>query len=204
MGIFGSKTPNPFYPPDPQAFNPYPGGGIGGGLPGNGGIDTSVPVDPYEGQRPNNPGFFQKGGMGGKLGMGLLGGALDGVAVWGGSKPGYSGARSEESDFQRELVKAKILAALKGETNNDTPAMKEAAAMGMAPGTPEFNEYVRRARMKPNFMMMGNPETGQQIVNPEEMGGGGPMKKTLPNGQTAYWVQNGSEGPDWYDNAEGH
>lgn len=160
--MFGRKK-LPFGMPDYMT----PGGGIGGGLPGmpGAGLDTSIAEDPYAAERPaEKPGFFGKGrGLRDAVGYGL--GAL--AQQFGGSNP-YDAKIKDD----RELRQAVAVARIKADSrDNDTPAMREAAAMGFQPGTPEFNSYVRRARMKPSFMMMGNPEIGQQIVDPEAMGG---------------------------------
>lgn len=53
-----------------------------------------------------NPGFFGKGGMGSKIGVGILGGLADGLAQWGGAPPGYRNAmqqKREEDQFRQKL-----------------------------------------------------------------------------------------------------
>ncbi|KRB87672.1 MULTISPECIES: hypothetical protein [unclassified Sphingomonas] len=105
-------------------FSLTPGGGIGGGLPGmpmdpnrmgGGMVDTSVPEDPYAGERPQKPGFFAKGG-GWKdaLGEGL--GAL--AQQFGGTNP-YNQAR----DRQHE----EAMLRLRGDLDNQAEDRRQAA-----------------------------------------------------------------------------
>lgn len=206
-GFFNRKPFDPYGLPDYMTS----GGGINGmdpqvraaqGLPptmGGQGIDYSLPEDPYEGERLAEPGFFGKGGGGG----GVLGWARD-ILAFGPMAPiaRMQRKRQDEEDQANNAYKIAMAQKATRDQTGDTPAMREAMAMGHQPGSPEFASYVRRARMKPSFMMMGNPEMGQQIVDPEAMagfgGGGQPIAKQLPDGRTAYWV-NG----EWYDNPEG-
>jgi hypothetical protein len=112
FGMLGKKPGTPQY--DLAMAAPANGGNMG--------LDLSLPVDQFAGQRQEaKPGFFGKGGLGGKLLMGGIGGALDGVAVWGGAKPGYSEAMSDERDYQQELHRAELLARLKAETEARNP-----------------------------------------------------------------------------------
>ena len=58
-----------------------------------------VPV--VEGLKPSHPGFFDKGGMGARLGKGILGGIADGIAKWGGAPPGYANAMQAKQEYEQ-------------------------------------------------------------------------------------------------------
>lgn len=63
-------------------------------------------VQPQGAPEIKGPGFFGKGGMGGKMLIGALGGALDGVARWGGAQPGYANGIEQQREYaqrQQEL-----------------------------------------------------------------------------------------------------
>lgn len=108
MGIFGNRPVNPFAPP-PVYTTP----GYGDGTPQGGGIDYSVPVDPYEGHRPDAPGFFGKGRkLRDAFGYGL--GAL--AQQFGGSNP-YDEQMKNDADLQHEMA----LLRMKAEMEADTP-----------------------------------------------------------------------------------
>lgn len=61
-----------------------------------------LPTDPRAAQA-TRPGFFGKGGMGGKMLVGALGGALDGVARWGGAQPGYANGIEQQQEYAQRL-----------------------------------------------------------------------------------------------------
>lgn len=128
------------------------------------GVDTALPEDQFAAQRPEHGGFFGKvGGFLNKNKDNIR--EIGAIMMAGGDGPGKEAGLQSMKDIAEARNPRRL-------PNDDTPAMREAGAMGYRPGTPQFNDYVRRARFKPTFMMMGNPENGQQIVNPEEMGGG--------------------------------
>lgn len=62
----------------------------------------ALPVDPRAAQA-TKPGFFGKGGMGGKIAMGALGGIADGIARWGGAQPGYANAMQQQQEYAQRL-----------------------------------------------------------------------------------------------------
>jgi hypothetical protein len=167
-GMFGRNKPLINQWGIPSAFDAGQEQGFGGGI--TGAADQPYQIDPQmpemaQAQMPK-PGFFGKGGAWkDTLGYGL--GAL--AQQLGGSNP-----YEQRADREHEMAMLRMRSG--GQQNDDTPSMREAVAMGLQPGSAAFNRYVREARMKPTFMMMGNPETGQQIVNPAEMGGGPPQE----------------------------
>lgn len=61
-----------------------------------------LPTDPRAAQA-TRPGFFGKGGMGGKLGMGVLGGIADGIAMHAGFRPGYSDGIDQQREYAQRL-----------------------------------------------------------------------------------------------------
>lgn len=128
------------------------------------GVDTALPEDQFAAQRPEHGGFFGKvGGFLNKNKDNIR--EIGAIMMAGGDGPG------KEAGMQIMKEYADRRNPRQREPDNNTPAMREAVAMGHQPGTAEFNDYVRRARFKPTFMMMGNAENGQQIVDPEAMTG---------------------------------
>jgi len=127
--------------------------GYGDGIPGNQQIGAPpMPDLSLGGVIPEAP--QGGGGLFGRLGKidwgsTLLGGLADGVAMWGGAKPGYATAMAEQSANAQELKKAKLLAMLK---DDDSPYIKDAKAIGLKPGTPEFARWVTRMRSAPRIV----------------------------------------------------
>jgi len=93
--------------------------GYGDGIPGNQQIGAPpMPDLSLGGVIPEAP--QGGGGLFGRLGKvdwgsTLLGGLADGVAMWGGAKPGYARAMAEQSANAQELKKAQLLARMKAE-----------------------------------------------------------------------------------------
>lgn len=145
MAMFGRKK-LPFGMPDYMT----PGGGIGGGLPGMPGIDTSISEDPYAGERPEKPGFFGKGG-GWKdtLGYGL--GAL--AQQFGGSNP-YEAKMEDE----RELARLEAVARLKADLEADDEQVVNLGDGGAA-------TYSRRSGFNVLREPTQTPKTTSEMTN---------------------------------------
>lgn len=110
------------------------------------------------------PGFFAKGGTGRGLLMGGLGGALDGIAVWGGAQPGYSTAMAEQRASEQELKKAELLARLRAELQgDDEPSLiRTLKGMGIDPTSEQGRRIGTDSLTRP--FMVGSPETGWNAV----------------------------------------
>jgi len=171
---------------DPAQFDPVMDSPANGGYAGNMGLQVPpIGPDPYAETRPQNPGFFGKGGMGGKLLMGALGGALDGIAVYGGSKPGYVPAMNTRREEEADLKKAELLARIRADAHDgDSPYIKDAKAIGLTPGTPEFARWVTRMRSAPRIVTNDQGIYNMDTDNYGLWGGGqsGPQPGTVEDG----------------------
>lgn len=156
-------------------------------------LDTNVPEDPYGDQRPaKKTGFFGKG-----LGRDLLGGALDGVASFFGGSPGYGQAQDAERDYQHKMMLARLQAGIRQDV--DSPYIKDAEAIGLKRGTPEFARWVTRMRSAPRIIQndSGIYQDDGDGYGLWDAGGGGAQTQTV-DGVTYYNI-----GGKWYDNPEG-
>ncbi len=123
---------------------------------GNYGLDASVPVasaTPSQAQ----PGFFQSGGMGGNLLMGAAGGALDGVAHWGGLDGGYSTGLKANQKAQLEWQQRIALERFKRDNPEPTALQRNAEYLGSR--NPEYRATYERAQANP-MTLMTDPSTG--------------------------------------------
>ncbi len=201
MGIFGSK-PLPYGMSDP-----YRTPGIGDGIPGNqqigggvnlpqgnaGMVDTSVAPDPYQGQRPQGG-----GGLFGKLGIHNVGdglGLLADAFMFGPAVGVYRNARKrnqQKEDINNAYKQAMAEKAAR-ETNTDTQAMRNFAAAGYQPGTPEYFKAMRDYIKKPNVVMMGGQPYDQQALLDNQGGGGGIPDGYHQDAQGNWFYDDGSQ-----------
>ncbi len=213
MGMFGFSPKRLPYGMD----EPYQTPGIGDGIPGNmrmdggvnlqpgqgfQGVDTSLPADPYEGQRKENPGFFEKGGLGGKMAFGALGGALDGVAHYGGMDGGFVPAIQAAEKAQQEWQQRIALEKYKRENPEPTALQRDYDFYGQV--RPDLQGTFLQSRADP-VTMVADPSTGQMRAvrySQASQPASGPQTKVV-DGKTYYWVSGADGQQDWYDNAEG-
>lgn len=174
QGMFGQRKMSPYDMPDYMS----PGGGIGGGLP-SAQADPSLPPDPYAGQRPENPGFFQKGGMGGKMLMGAAGGALDGIAHYGGMEGGFTSGMQAAQKAQDEWGQRIALEKWKRENPEPTALQRNAEYLGGR--NPEYRDSYERSQANP-MTLMTDPSTGAVGFYPK--GGVAPSQSPVVTVQT--------------------
>lgn len=149
-----------------------------------------VPV--VEGLQAKGPGFFGKGGMGSKLGVGILGGIADGVARWGGAQPGYANGiqqQREEERFRQKLEAERQmrLATMQSRAEQPTNAGRMALEAGLQQGTPQYQEFVRRYAFKPTILQIPNAQGGTDYTEYDQSGMGG-MGDSVPtvSDETSY------------------
>lgn len=133
---------------------------------------SQVPgTPPYAPTPEAKPSFFGAGGTGRNI-LGYIG---DGLAELGGMKGVYGPAVAEQRKQQEELQRMMALAAYKQQNPDPTALMTNAVAGGYKPGTPEYQKFVRENVNRPNYFVLGSPETGQNIVGtgPAPDGGSG-------------------------------
>jgi hypothetical protein len=102
---------------------------------------------------------------------GIVGDALSGAA----GQPGmYARTLAEGHQQQAELQRQMALAQYKQANPDPTGTMQNVAAAGLKPGSPEYQAMMSKVLLQPHYMMLGNPETGQQVIdanNPPAQGG---------------------------------
>lgn len=97
MGLFGSTARTPL---DVMAMGQTPQ--QQNALPNYWDV-IQAPAQNVQPQGPQGvqPHFFEKGGMGSKIGVGILGGLADGLAQWGGAPPGYRNAMQAKQEYEQ-------------------------------------------------------------------------------------------------------
>jgi hypothetical protein len=82
----------------------------------------------------------------------------------------FLGVAQEGMNRRRELDDSNMAYKAAMAKRASEPPMSDISAdairMGYAPGTPQFNDFVTKYRMQPKFMVLGNPETGQTVIDP--------------------------------------
>jgi hypothetical protein len=73
------------------------------------------------------------------------------------------------SQLQRELM----LAQYKADNPQDTATIRTLQAAGIDPASPQGRRIIQESLVAPHFMTLGNPETGQTVIDANAMGGGG-------------------------------
>jgi hypothetical protein len=135
------------------------------------------------------PTFFEQGGAGRPI-AGYLGDALLNLS---GNKPIYGPMVTEQRQQDSMLQRQMALAQWKMQNPEPTGTMQNVAATGVQPGTPEYQQRMLKAVMQPHYVMFGNAEQGQTLIdaNNPPQGGGSPPKPTtqqeydaLPPGST--------------------
>ena len=154
---------------------------------------AQLPTDPRI-DKAMHPGFFGKGGMGGKMLMGALGGALDGVAQWGGAQPGYAMAMQRQAEEKQWLQRMQAereqrMAELKARMENDsiTPQIVNLGHGGIATATPSGTVNVLRQPeadipdYEPYANLFGERGTPQWLKAAQDyvLRGGGPTSMAL-------------------------
>jgi len=127
---------------------------------GGDGIDPST--------MPQHNGLFGDGSVGGiatGIGKLLMYGPFAGVA---------QDAINRKYDFMRSQQAAegaRQLQIAQYKANNPEPSdiMREAQSMGLQPGTPQWNDFIRTWRMKQPMIVLGSPALGQQVVDPSQL-----------------------------------
>ncbi len=176
MGIFGN---NPLF--NPQEYRTP---GIGDGLPGvnqqMGDMFGAVFPSQAQNRMPmvdipqqtKGPGFFGKGGGW----RNVLGAIADGLAVAGGGRGVYAPMmeqrRQEQmlaEQEQRKFEQAKVLAGMRGPQMSSAARM--AQEMGLTPGTPEYQQFIRRYAFKPTILQIPNAEGGTDYTEYDPSGG---------------------------------
>jgi hypothetical protein len=93
---------------------------------------------------------------------GIVGDALSGAA----GQPGmYARSLAEGHQQQAELQRQMALAQYKQANPDPTGTMQNVAAAGLKPGSPEYQAMMSKVLLQPHYMMLGNPETGQQVID---------------------------------------
>jgi hypothetical protein len=113
---------------------------------------------------------FKPGGAGRDI-AGYIGDALANI---GGARPVYGPAKMQERQQELELQRAMQLAQYKQQNPDPTATMQNIAATGVRPGTPEYQARLLKAVMQPHYMVLGTPESGQEVIdanNPPAAGG---------------------------------
>lgn len=198
-GIFGNGYTPPWMTPGYGDGTPQ--GSLGMPTPQLG--DFTPAPDQFADQRPQGGGIF------GRLknvdwGSVLLGGIADGVATWGGARPGYASAMAEQNEERRELAKAKLLAQLRASSDSasaerertarmedwmaqqqwqrDNPDPTTAARMaieaGHIPGTPAYQQFITTYAQRPIMM-------GGEAYSYGPPGGGESSQRTVVRTGTA-------------------
>lgn len=102
---------------------------------------------------------------------GILGDAMSGAA----GQPGmYARSLGEDRQQQSELQRQMAIAQYKQQNPDPTGTMQNVASTGVRPGTPEYQAMMRKVLLQPHYMVLGNPEIGQQVIdanNPPAAGG---------------------------------
>jgi hypothetical protein len=129
---------------------------------GTPGIDPSlmqIGPDAYAGQRPEaTPGFFGKGR---KL-RDFVGYGLGAIAQQFGGQNPYQQQMDADNETQREIVKAKLLAQLKGDQTQEPSSIRTLRALGIDPQSPEGRRIGVDSLTRP--FMVGSPESGYNPV----------------------------------------
>lgn len=142
-------------------------------------------------------GMFGRGGFfSSPTGRNVLGSVGDGLLVASGNKPMYWPQQAQANHEAQVLQREMALAQYKAQHPDPTSLQRNYEYLQGA--HPDLAEQYLRAEANP-MTLMTDPATGAVTFQPK---GGpatqAPVSKTLPSGQTAYWV-NGA----WYDNPEG-
>lgn len=169
------------------------------GLAGMLGQQVGPQFDPVQGQsQPRKPNMLKN------IGMGLVGGALDGVARWGGAQPGYANALEQQQAAQQRLneLRQKIEAQseqsrlerltglqdfqFKEQYKRDNQGPTNAARMlierGLQPGTPRF-EAALAAYMERPIMANGEAWQATPQVSQYQVGENGQLMKWVDDGE---------------------
>ena len=121
----------------------------------------------------------------------------------------YAGAKGAERKEDREtsLALAKLMQRYESDAMRAEALGVRAARAAAKDAKPkyQYDEYDQKWVQVPGTGGMPDlPQTGQGAAEETAEGGPSPPITTkLPDGRTAYWVENGAEGPDWYDNPRG-
>jgi hypothetical protein len=114
---------------------------------------------------------FKPGGAGRDV-AGYVGDALLRLS---GGDPVYAPMKAQGLQQQQMLQREMMLARYKQQNPDPTGTMQNVGAAGFQQGTPEYQQFMQKILQQPHYMVLGNAENGQQVIdanNPPQMGGG--------------------------------
>jgi len=165
MAFNGFSMRRPTINPDQRfgdGFDP-----VTGTMSLSGGSGPSGPLPAIDALPPVQPTAWQRGGKG----WNTVGGIGDILAALGGKETPYVNHMMEEEKQQQLLQRQMMLAQWKNQHPDPTGTMQNVQAAGLQPGTPEYQAFMQKVLMQPRYMVLGNPESGQQVIDPSQMNG---------------------------------
>jgi hypothetical protein len=114
-------------------------------------------------------GFFNK-----PVGRSILGSIGDGLLMASGNKPQYWPMQAEGNQQALMLQRQLALEQYKAAHPDPTGTMQNVEAAGLTPGTPEYQAFMQKILQQPHYMVLGNTDTGQTVIdanNPPPSGG---------------------------------
>jgi hypothetical protein len=100
---------------------------------------------------------------------GIIGDTLAGAA----GRPGPYAQQMHEAQQQQMLFQRQVaLAQWKQQHPDPTGTMQNAQATGALPGTPDYQDLIRKTMMAPHYITLGNAENGQTVIDANNMGSG--------------------------------
>lgn len=104
----------------------------------------------------------------------VLGLVSDGILAFNGKEAIYGPAMAKTRQQEQQNEQAIRLARIKAESPAEDPSIIRALrAAGIDPTSPEGRKIITDNLSTPRYMTLGTPETGQVVINPNAMPGGG-------------------------------